>query len=272
MSIAATMPTYLPYFRRFARTLTSSQTFGDQYALAALEAAASNPGAVSQDPDGSVWLYRRLLELWLGDGAPSSQDENQDRDAGQQAAGRHVDGISPLPRAAFLLRWMEGFSVERIARILECPIAQVHTLTEQAGLEIAEQITTDVLIIEDEPIISMDIESMVIDLGHRVVGVARTRAEAAAVTREHAPGLILADLHLADNSSGLDAVNDILDRYSVPVVFITAYPERLQTDARPNPTLLISKPYRPETIKAAISQVLFFDAKAHRERPVANQS
>jgi CheY-like chemotaxis protein/DNA-directed RNA polymerase specialized sigma24 family protein len=266
MSIAATLPTYLPYVRRFARTLTSSQAFGDQYALAALEAAAANPGAVGEDPDGSVWMYRRLLEIWLDNGAPSSQDANQEGDAGSRAAGRHVDGISPLPRAAFLLRWMEGFSVERIARILECPVARVHALTEQAGFEIAEQITTDVLIIEDEPIIAMDIESMVIELGHRVVGVARTRAEAALVTREHAPGLILADLHLDDNSSGLDAVNDILDRYSVPVVFITAYPERLQTDARPRPTLLISKPYRSETIKSAISQVLFFDAKAHREQ------
>lgn len=267
MSIAAALPIQLPYFRRFARTLTSSQSSGDRYALAALEAAAADPEAIGQEEDAGAWLYRRLLEIWMAHGAPSSKDDAQDRDAGQQAAGRHIHGMTPLPRAAFLLRWMEGFSVERIARILECPVAHVNALTEQAGLEIAEQITTDVLIIEDEPIISMDIEAMVIDLGHRVVGVARTRDEAAKLSEDHAPGLILADLHLADNSSGLDAVNDILDRYAVPVVFITAYPERLQTDARPRPTLLISKPYRPETVKAAISQVLFFDAKARREAP-----
>ncbi len=267
MSIAEALPVQLPYFRRFARTLTSSQASGDRYALAALEAAAADPEAFGQDSEIGDWLYRRLLKIWIANGAPSSSEEDHDGDAGLQAAGRHIDGMTPLPRAAFLLRWMEGFSVERIARILECPASQVHALTEQAGLEIAEQITTDILIIEDEPIISMDIEAMVTDLGHRVVGVARTRDEAAELIKDHAPGLVLADLHLADNSSGLDAVNDILDRYAVPVVFITAYPERLQTDARPRPTLLISKPYRPETVKAAISQVLFFDAKARRETP-----
>jgi hypothetical protein len=48
----------------------------------------------------------------------------------------------------------------------------------------------------------------------------------------------------------------------VPVIFITAYPERLLTGERPEPTFLVTKPFRPEVVKAIISQALFFDRRA----------
>jgi len=125
-------------------------------------------------------------------------------------------------------------------------------------------LSTDVLIIEDEPFIAMDLESLVEGLGHRVLDVARTRAEAVAAVRNCRPGLVLADIQLADGSSGVDAVNDILDSFEVPVIFITAYPERFLTGERPEPAFLITKPFRTETVKAVISQALFFDQKSHR--------
>ena len=78
------------------------------------------------------------------------------------------------------------------------------------------------------------------------------------------PGLVLADIQLADGSSGLDAVNEILTEIEVPVIFITAFPERLLTGEKPEPAFLITKPFRPEAVKAAISQALFFDRKASK--------
>jgi CheY-like chemotaxis protein len=126
--------------------------------------------------------------------------------------------------------------------------------------EIERQTHADVLIIEDEPIIAMDIESIVRDLGHNVTGVAVTRDEAVSQARKSPPGLVLADIQLADDSSGIDAVKDILGEFSVPVIFITAFPERLLTGTRPEPTFLITKPFQRSTVKAAISQALFFDA------------
>ena len=116
------------------------------------------------------------------------------------------------------------------------------------------------LIIEDEPIIAMDIETIVRDLGHNVTGVAVTRDEAVSQARQNPPGLVLADIQLADDSSGIDAVKDILAEFSVPVIFITAFPERLLTGTRPEPTFLITKPFQRSTVKAAIAQALFFDA------------
>jgi CheY-like chemotaxis protein len=159
---------------------------------------------------------------------------------------------------------VEDFTASEIAYILGISETEVAELVDQAGREIAQQVATDVLIIEDEPLIAMDIESLVQSLGHRVNGVARTHAEAIEAVEKQRPGLVLADIQLADGSSGLDAVNEMLSSFSVPVVFITAYPERLLTGERPEPAFLITKPFQPETVKAVISQALFFERRAAR--------
>jgi CheY-like chemotaxis protein len=108
----------------------------------------------------------------------------------------------------------------------------------------------------------MDLESIVEGLGHRVIGTARTHADAVSAAVQRKPGLVLADIQLADGSSGLDAVNEMLGTFAVPVIFITAYPDRLLTGERPEPAFLITKPYQPDTVKAIVSQALFFDRRA----------
>jgi CheY-like chemotaxis protein len=115
----------------------------------------------------------------------------------------------------------------------------------------------------------MDLEAIVRDLGHHVIGVARTHDEALATIKNIKPGLIMADLKLADGSSGLNAVNEILETVTVPVIFITAYPEKLLTGLVPEPAFLVNKPFQRDTIRALISQALFFQQNAHRAtRPV----
>lgn len=121
--------------------------------------------------------------------------------------------------------------------------------------------------IADEPMASMDLNALVGGLGHRGMHVSCTRDDAVAAVGKRAPGLVLADIHLADGSSGLDSVNQILERCDVTVVFITAYPERPLMGERPEPAFLITKPIRTEMVQAVISQALFFDHKAQRCRP-----
>jgi DNA-binding NtrC family response regulator len=152
-----------------------------------------------------------------------------------------------------------------VADTLECSIAEASSLIDAAGREIADQIRTDILIIEDEPFIALGLEILVAELGHRTVSVARTHREAVKAARRERPGLILADVQLADGSSGLEAVNQILGDFSVPVIFITGYPERFLTGTRPEPAFLITKPFRLDSLKAIISQALFFDRKSHRK-------
>ncbi|MFN3673003.1 MAG: response regulator, partial [Bosea sp. (in: a-proteobacteria)] len=186
-------------------------------------------------------------------------------DLSRSSAERNLEALTPRPRQAFLLRTVEGFSIDEVAAIMNVNTAEAAALIKAAGQEIAEQVATDVLINEDEPIIALDIETMVQELGHTVTGIARTHREAVALVAAKRPGLVLADIQLADGSSGLDAVNEILSSIDVPVIFITAYPERLLTGDRPEPAFLITKPFQPEAVKAAISQALFFDRRAGRK-------
>jgi CheY-like chemotaxis protein len=174
-----------------------------------------------------------------------------------------------LPRQAFLLRTVEGFSLSEVATILGASTDAVADLIAQAGREIAEQVATEVLIIEDEPIVALDIEAMVQELGHEVTGIARTHKEAIESVRKRQPKLVLADILLADGSSGLAAVNEILRSIEVPVIFITAFPERLLTGEKPEPAYLITKPFQAETVRATISQALFFGGRPDSSRNVA---
>jgi CheY-like chemotaxis protein len=163
-----------------------------------------------------------------------------------------------------LLIALEGFSEAEAAEVLEVPVTELRRLVEESGRELAADIATDVLIIEDEAFIAFDLEGLVESLGHRVIGIARTHREAVSLARGKMPGLILADIQLADGSSGIDAVNDLLGSFEVPVIFITAYPERFLTGERPEPAFLIAKPYQPSTVSAVLSQALFFERKAAR--------
>ena len=155
-------------------------------------------------------------------------------------------------------------SSDLAARVLDIDVMQLRALVEESGRELAAEIATDVLIIEDETFIAMDLETLVEGLGHHVLGVARTHSEAVAIAKKKKPGLILADIQLADGSSGLDAVNELLKTFEVPVIFITAYPERFLTGERPEPAFLIAKPFQPTAVSAVISQALFFERNARR--------
>lgn len=256
MSISEKIAPHLPYLRRFARALTGSQDSGDAYVVAVLESFVAEPHSFPVDEDVRIVLYRNFLRIWR------SVDLNHVTETMRSSVNRKLDSITPLPRQAFLLTSVEGFTTSEAAKVLDTPVEAVSKLLSQAGREIADQVATNVLIIEDEPLIAMDLENLVEGLGHRVTSVARTRTEAVSAVRASRPGLILADVQLADGSSGLDAVNEILLGFEVPVIFITAFPERLLTGERPEPTFLITKPFDVNTVRAVISQALFFDMQA----------
>ena len=259
MSIASDISPHLPYLRRFSRALNGSQDAGDASVVMALEAIVADPSILVPEIPPRNALYKAFLELWR---KTSSTSRLSTKTEFSSAAERNLESLTPLTRQAFLLRTVEGFGIEDVAAILGVtPIAGAK-LIDNAGREIAQQVNTTILIIEDEPIIALDIESTVEELGHTVNGIARTHKEALELFNNRKPGLVLADVKLADGSSGLDAVNDILEQMNVPVIFITAYPERLLTGSKPEPTFLITKPFQPSEVKAAISQALFFDRRA----------
>ncbi|MBS0248520.1 MAG: response regulator [Proteobacteria bacterium] len=249
MSISQIVAQHVPYLRRYARALTGSQQSGDAYVAATLEALVQDPSVLDNGASTRVGLYRLFTTIWNSVGVNTEPGLS----ASHQPVERHLSQIAPLPRQAFLLIALEGLSEDEAAKVLDIDVPQLRELVDQSGRELAAEIATDVLIIEDETFIALDLEALVEGLGHNVLGVARTHSEAVALARTKQPGVILADIQLADGSSGLDAVNEMLRLFEVPVIFITAYPERFLTGERPEPAFLIAKPFQPATVSAVLS-------------------
>ena len=245
----------LPYLRRYARALTGSQTSGDAYVAAVLEAIIADASCFERALPPRAALYRVFHAVFDSAAVTAPTEPTDPREA---VARERLATLAPDSRRALLLSAVEGFSIEEVAGILGLGLDEAVALVEGAVAEIKRQTRARVLIIEDEPIIAMDIEGVVTDLDHDVVAIADTKDLAVDAAMTHRPDLILADIQLADGSSGIDAVQDILTAFSAPVIFITAFPERLLTGTRPEPTFLIAKPFRTETLQAAISQALFF--------------
>ena len=262
MTRSATIAPLLAYLRRFARALTGTQESGDTYVVAVLESLIADPGILTSASNPRIALYQTLCRLW---GSIPMNGHGEGSQPGWEATvqGR-LANIPGAARQVFLLSAVECFELHDIGEILQRSETEVEMLFEEAGRSISEMIASDILIIEDEPLIALDIEDTITSLGHRSVGIARTRKEAVRLAREKHPQLVLSDIHLADGSSGIDAVNDILGSFDVPVIFITAFPERLLTGERPEPAFLITKPFSPEMVKALIAQALFFDLRSRK--------
>ncbi|MBS9476718.1 response regulator [Ancylobacter radicis] len=258
MSTSQLVAQHLPFLRRYARALSGSQSAGDAYVTALLETLIADPSTLDREVEPRVALYRLLTRLWNSVAINAEIDPASIEVQGE----RRLSHITPIVRQAFLLVSLEGFGEEDAASVLDIDVPTLRNLVEDAGRELAAEIATEVLIIEDEPFIALDLEGLVEGLGHRVSGIARTHSEAVSLARRKPPGMILADIQLADGSSGLDAVNELIEGVEVPVIFITAYPERFLTGIRPEPAFLIAKPFQPSTVAAVISQALFFERKA----------
>jgi CheY-like chemotaxis protein len=254
MTTSQTLAPHLPDLRRYARALTGSQSSGDAYVRAALTALLAGEQTLPEGTAPRVALYKLFHTIWsstaghIEDGMPAEGSSPENR----------LMSLSAAPRAALLLTAVESFTLDEAATILNETPEDVERAIVDAQRTIESELVSKVLIIEDEPIIALDLENLVTELGHEVVATAATRDEAVKQAHLKKPGLILADINLGEGGSGIDAVNDILNSFDIPVIFVTAYPEKLLTGERPEPTYLIAKPFLPETVQATVGQALFF--------------
>lgn len=256
MSQSKQIAAELAFLRRYARALTGSQGTGDRYAAATLEAILADRSLLDQTMSPKLALFRAFHTVWQSTGAPVVGTAPEGMEA--RAHGL-ISDLTTNTREALLLRALEEFSFADIAAIMQVTAEEAEELVTIAYREMARAVRGRVQIIEDEPLIALDLKSIVTDMGHEVTGIARTRAEAVDLGRQTRPDLILADIHLADHSSGVDAVNELLaDTPDIPVIFITAFPERLLTGDKPEPAFLISKPFHEDQVRSAVSQAMFF--------------
>ena len=250
----------LPYLRRYARAVTGASDLGDAAVRETLEALLESPREFDATRPPRLELYRIFHRLWRSETISALKSSGP------------IAHLTPRSRQALLLTAVEGFSIEEAAEILTISPEDVSEDIGAARAHLADELCSDVMIIEDEAIIALHIKSIVREIGHEVIGVSRTHSEAVAMARESAPELVLADICLADGSSGIDAVKDILGSMDVPVIFVTAFPERLLTGERPEPTYLITKPFDAAVLTATIAQALLFHREAQamaRDRAAA---
>jgi len=260
MALSDLIAGQLPYLRRYARILTGSQTLGDGFVRELLEAALADKLLRERISQSRVGLFAAFTRIYESAGPELAVERGASAETATVSS--RLELVTPMARQALLLSTVEDFSPADVAQILDCTEEQVQPMIDSAITDIEAGSRADVLIIEDEPLIALQIEEIVRSLGHNVVGTAATHSQAVALFEAHRPGLVLADIQLADGSSGIDAVNEILAKFSVPVIFITAFPERLLTGERPEPTYLITKPFSDDFVRATIGQVTFFGSTA----------
>jgi DNA-directed RNA polymerase specialized sigma24 family protein/CheY-like chemotaxis protein len=258
MSLAREIAPHLPLLRRYARALTGAQVSGDAFVAAALEAIVANPGEFPSDLEPRAGLYKVFHRIW--ESANIEVDDDDEESASAKKAQERLRALAPLTRQVLLLTTLENFTPQETGEILGRDPESVNALLDEAIEELDAQTKARVLIIEDEAVIAMDLSDLVTAAGHEVCAMETTASGAVAAAKRERPDLVLADIQLADNSSGIDAVKQILASFSVPVIFITAFPARLLTGERPEPTFLITKPYSPDMVRAAVSQALFFES------------
>jgi CheY-like chemotaxis protein len=251
MTLRNAVQAELPYLRRYARMLMGAQSAGDAAVRETLEAIVEAPEEFDPDRDPRVELYRIFHRIW-----GASVLKPLDIPEGVIAS------LPLIGRQALLLTTVESFSAAEAAVILDIAEADVRSHVAAARESVHSMLSALILIIEDEPIIAMHLKSIMTSLGHEVAATVRTRDEAVRKAAEISPELILADISLADGSSGIDAVRDISEHLVVPVIYITAFPDRLLTGERAEPTYLITKPFEPEMVAATVWQALL----VHREQ------
>lgn len=245
---------HLPNLRRYARLVMGEQAAGDAMVEAMLKRLLTGRDTPRPAENIRTALYKCLVAAMS-----EHQRVPETQLVGAGGVEARLGAIKPRAREVFLLVTVEEFSLSEAADVLGITPTEVAQNLETAGNEIARQIATTVLIIEDEPLIAMTLESIVEEMGHSVVGIAATKAEALSLLKAKRPGLILADIQLADGSSGQEAVLESSGTSNgAPAIFITAFPERVLTGTKPEPAFIITKPFQADQVKAVVSQTLFF--------------
>lgn len=246
----------LPFLRRYGRALSGNQAQGDDFAAATLERILNSSDILDSDPSLKVAMFKIFQKIWTDSKATVLVDENAPLAVRAQ---KHLAVLKSGSRDALLLSSLEQFAIEDVSTIMEKDVEVVRHLLDEAYNGMAESLAGRILIIEDDALIADDIETIVSGMGHEVTGNADTHAAAVEMALDDEPDLILADIVLADDTSGADAARDILSAYNdKPVIFITGHPERLLTGERPEPAFLIPKPYMHDQVRTAVSQALFF--------------
>ncbi len=226
----------VPYLRRFARAATGDTSTGDACVERVLQQVINfSLDASFEDSEFDRERLFKMLDQELG-----------------ALNGTH----GARARRALLLIAVENLPNDVVRRILDVSDEELEKMLIIAEADFTSSAATRMLIIEDEPLISAQLKRLAESLGHTVMGIAITADEAVAISQKETPDIVLCDIHLADGSQGTDAIASMALPNDVPVVFVTAYPEKYLSTTNEGPSYLITKPFDSEYLKAVIGHAL----------------
>jgi len=122
---------------------------------------------------------------------------------------------------------------------------------------------TNILVVEDEIIVSKDIQNSLKKLGYTIVGSAASGEKAIEVAQAEKPDLILMDIMLKGEMNGIEAAEKIKETMNIPIIFLTAYAEdsTLSKAKLVEPYGYILKPFKEIDLKTAIEVAVYKHAK-----------
>ena len=226
----------VPYMRRYARAATGETRIGDA-------------------------CVERVLQSVIDLSLDTNFEENEfDRERLFKMLDQELDALngtqSARARRALLLIAVENLPQSTARKILGVSDEELEKMLIIAEADFASSTATRLLIIEDEPLISAQLKRLAEGLGHQVIGIATRIDEAVALSQDQTPDIVLCDIHLGNGSLGTDAIAQMQLPDNVPVVFVTAYPEKYLSTTNEGPSYLITKPFDPEYLKAVIGHAL----------------
>ena len=262
---------HVPYLRRHARLLTGSTEVGDEYVRLCLELIVAEPERLEGD-DLRAQLFAAFHTAWGALNLPQPA-RPADPMSQEERLAHGITKLAPLERRVLLLAAVENLPLDQVGRILGLDETEARELLAKSRLDLGRHTSASALIIEDEPIIAMELSQIVTEMGLTVSAAVAGQQQAVDVASQ-ALALVLADIQLAGDGSGLVAAREILQRYDVPVVFVTGFPERLLTGDGLEPAFVVAKPFTEAALKATIAHALdLYDspdnAAEHKQRLLA---
>lgn len=249
---------HVPYLRRHARLLTGSKEVGDEYVRLCLELVVAEPERLEGD-HLRTQLFAAFHAAWSALN-PAAPTRPADPASEEDRLAHGVAKLPPLERRVLLLAVVEELPLDRVGRILGLEVDEVQRLLSHARQQLSRHTQAGVLVIEDEPIIAMELSQIVQEMGMTVVA-AVAQQEQAVDAATPSLSLVLADVQLEGSGSGILAAREILERYDVPIVFVTGFPERLLTGEGLEPAFVVAKPFTEAAIKTTIAHALeLYDA------------
>ncbi len=124
-----------------------------------------------------------------------------------------------------------------------------------------------ILVVEDEPIVSMQLQESLEAMGHLVPAVVDSGDDVLAAVLAHKPDLILMDIKLRSFIDGVDAVKRVKLVCNVPVIYLTAYPSKGSQDRAEStgPAAYLVKPISDDLLRDAIVRALSEEDESARE-------